>query len=236
MTAAVDPAYAGQTWHRPSALRRWLASLCTTAVLWFVRLMTAATAHWAGSRPVPAKRIYFANHTSNGDFVLIWSALPHSLRKMTRPVAGADYWLKNALQRFVATDVFGSVLIDRCRAAAADEALRRMADALDEGASLILFPEGTRNMTDMPLLPFKSGLYHLAKRCPDVEVVPVWLSNTGRVLPKGEIIPVPLRCGVTFGAPLKMRPSEPKAAFLARASNALLALAPSTLLKPADVS
>ncbi|MEM7121662.1 MAG: lysophospholipid acyltransferase family protein [Pseudomonadota bacterium] len=198
--------------------------------------MTAATAHWVESKPQPRKRIYFANHTSNGDFVLIWSALPRSLREMTRPVAGADYWLKNALQRFVARDVFGSVLIDRCRSAAADEALRRMADALDEGASLILFPEGTRNMTDMPLLPFKSGLYHLAKQCPDVEVVPVWLSNTGRVLPKGEIIPVPLRCGVTFGAPLRLSPGEAKTAFLDRASSALLALAPPTHLKPADVS
>ena len=229
MSAVVDPAYADQAGHRPSALRQWLASLFTAAVLMFVRLMTSAKTTWVGSKPLPVQRIYFANHASNGDFVLIWSALPRALRSMTRPVAGADYWLKNAVQRFVATDVFGSVLIDRSCSAPAAEALERMADALRDGASLILFPEGTRNMTDAPLLPFKSGLFHLAKRQPDVEIVPVWLSNTGRVLPKGEIVPVPLHCTVTFGAPLKLKPKEPKAAFLERASNALLGLAPKAL-------
>lgn len=226
MSVVVDPAHAERTWHRPSSLKRWLASVFSTAVLMFVRLVTSAKVSWSGCKPRAVQRIYFANHASNGDFVLIWSALPPALRAMTRPVAAADYWLKTALQRFVARDVFGSVLIDRSGSVRADDALRRMTGAMNEGASLILFPEGTRNMTDRPLLPFKSGLYHLAKRQPAIEIVPVWLTNTGRVLPKGAIVPVPLTCSVTFGAPLTLRAREPKSAFLERAANALLALKP----------
>ena len=62
-----------------------------------------------------------------------------------------------------------------------------MASALDTGASLIVFPEGTRNTTEAKLLPFKSGIYHLASRRPDVEFVPVWIENLHRVMPKGEV-------------------------------------------------
>ena len=101
-----------------------------------------------------------------------------------------------------------------------------MASALDQGASLILFPEGKRNSADEPLLPFKSGLYHLAKARPEVDLVPVWIANLNKVMPKGEIIPVPLICTVTFGAPLHVAPDEAKDDFLARASAALLALQP----------
>ena len=100
-----------------------------------------------------------------------------------------------------------------------------MTDALDAGASLILFPEGTRNMTEERLLPFKSGLYHLAMARPQVELVPVWLENLNRMMPKGEIFPVPLLCTVTFGAPLTISAQEDKSAFLERARAALLAAA-----------
>jgi 1-acyl-sn-glycerol-3-phosphate acyltransferase len=104
-----------------------------------------------------------------------------------------------------------------------------MAAALDQGSSLILFPEGQRNSSDTPLLPFKSGLYHLAKTRPGVDLVPVWIANLNRVMPKGEIIPVPLICTLTFGSPLHLTPDESKDAFLARATQALLALKPQAL-------
>lgn len=191
------------------------------------RFVTAVQPLWLGLDPRQQRqRIYYANHASHGDFILIWSVLPPWLRDRTRPVAGADYWGGGGICGFVGTDVFAALLIDRTRSAADSDPVAQMAAALDQGASLILFPEGTRNLTEDPLLPFKSGLYHLANARPSVELVPVWIDNLNRVLPKGSFIPVPLMCRTIFGAPLHLGPDEEKSAFLDRARDALLSLRP----------
>jgi 1-acyl-sn-glycerol-3-phosphate acyltransferase len=203
-----------------------VTQIAAMAIVLFARFITAVRGVWQGSEPVPQQRIYFANHASHGDFILIWTVLPPRMRRFTRPVAGADYWLKSRLRRFIGCDIFNAVLIDRNRDSRERDPVEIMAEALDGGASLIVFPEGTRNGTDAPLLPFRSGIYHLAKARPAVELVPVWIDNLNRVMPKGEFIPVPLICSVTFGAPIGVGEDESKDAFLARASDALLALAP----------
>jgi len=188
--------------------------------------MTAPRAIWQGIEPVPHQRVYFANHSSNGDFVLLWTVLPAPLRRKTRPVAALDYWLKSPLRAFIGREVFNAVLIDRRPEARSEDPVTQMVTALDQGASLIIFPEGQRNSSDAQLLPFKSGLFHLAKTRPEVDLVPVWIANLNKVMPKGEVIPLPLICTVTFGAPLHLAADEAKDAFLARASQALLALQP----------
>lgn len=203
-----------------------IEAVCATAVVLAARLVTGVRGEWRGAVPDPRRRIYFANHRSHADFVLIWTVLPAPLRRLTRPVAGADYWLKGALRRFMGQRVFRAVLIDRNPATRDADPIAAMAAALDEGSSLILFPEGTRNTSEEPLLPFKSGLYHLARARPDVELVPVWIANLNRVMPKGEIVPIPLLCTVTIGAPIQVRDEEDKRAFLDRSAHALLALAP----------
>ncbi len=212
-----------------SALRVFAARVTGQAISTFARFMTAPRAIWQGIEPVPHQRIYFANHSSNGDFVLLWTALPTPLRRRTRPVAALDYWLTSPLRAFIGREVFNAVLIDRRPETRTEDPVAQMAMALDEGSSLILFPEGQRNSSDAPLLPFKSGLYHLAKARPGVDLVPVWIANLNRVMPKGEIIPVPLICTLTFGAPLHLDPDESKDAFLARATQALLALKPQAM-------
>ena len=191
----------------------------------FTRIVTGARARWIGCAPADRLRIYFGNHASHADFVLIWSALPGPLRAKTRPVAGADYWDKGPIRRFLIHRVLRGVLVQRGRPSVSDNPIETMAAALDAGDSLILFPEGTRNTTDEKLLPFKSGLYRLALRRPDVELVPVWMENLGRVLPKGETVPVPLLCSVNFGVPLTIGQGEERGAFLARARQALLDVA-----------
>jgi 1-acyl-sn-glycerol-3-phosphate acyltransferase len=175
---------------------------------------------------VAVQRVYFANHVSNGDMPMIWSVLPPALRRMTRPVAAADYWLKTPLRAFAGRDVFRAVLIDRRPEARSDDPVAQMVAALDEGASLILFPEGKRNMGPNRLEPFKTGLYHLAVARSTVDLVPVWIANLNAVMPKGEIIPLPLMCTVSFGAPIHLAEGEAKQAFLDRAAAALVALAP----------
>lgn len=209
-------------------MMRIFAALCTNALILFTRLVTAVQARWTGCGPEPVQRIYYANHASHGDLILFWTVLPPLIRKKTRPVAGADYWLKGGIRRFIATNVFRAVLIDRQQTRRELNPITAMSDAIDAGMSLILFPEGTRNTTADTLQPFKSGIYHLARKCPDIELVPVWLANLNRVLPKGEVIPVPLLCTVTFGIPLKIRPEETRADFLARARDELLSLAPNS--------
>lgn len=206
------------------ALRVFAARVTGQAISTFARFMTAPRAIWQGIEPVPHQRVYFANHSSNGDFVLLWTTLPSPLRRQTRPVAALDYWLTSPLRAFIGREVFNAVLIDRRPEARTEDPVAQMVAALDQGSSLILFPEGQRNSSDAPLLSFKSGLYHLAKARPDVDLVPVWIANLNRVMPKGEVIPVPLICTLTFGAPLHVAPDETKEAFLARATEALLAL------------
>ena len=206
-------------------VRERAARIAGNAITFFARIVTAVRGIWAGCDPMPVQRVYYANHTSNGDFVLIWTVLPPRLRAMTRPVAGSDYWLATKLKSFIGRDVFNAVLIDRRPEMRTEDPVAQMAAALDEGASLILFPEGTRNTTSEPLLPFKTGLFHLATQRPKVDLVPVWIENLNNVMPKGEIVPLPLLCTVTFGAPIRLKDGEAKEAFLARASDALRALA-----------
>lgn len=203
-----------------------LEPIVSNAVIGFARLVTGVRGNWKGCAPEAKPRIYFANHNSHGDFVLIWTVMPAALRRMTRPVAAADYWLHSPLRRYLGTRVFRSVHIARGTASREEDHLQPLTQALDEGASLILFPEGTRNTTSQKLLPFKSGLYRLAKARPDVEMVPVWIENLNRVMPKGHFVPIPLLCTVTFGAPLSRQPGEPNLAFRERSRAALLALAP----------
>jgi 1-acyl-sn-glycerol-3-phosphate acyltransferase len=203
-----------------------IETLAAVAITSFAWLVTGVRGIWLGCAPNARARVYFANHASHGDFVLIWTVLPAALRRLTRPVAGADYWLVNATRRYIGERVFRAVLIDRNPQTRQADPVSLMTQALGQGSSLILFPEGTRNTTDQQLLPFKSGLYHLAGARPDVDLIPVWIANLNRVMPKGELVPIPLLCTVTFGAPLALDPAEDKDAFLDRARTALLALAP----------
>jgi 1-acyl-sn-glycerol-3-phosphate acyltransferase len=203
-----------------------LEILTARLIIGFVRLLTGAQAFWRGGRPNAAQRIFFANHASHGDFVLLWASLPPWLRRHTRPVAGADYWNRNALRQYIGGRVFRAVLIDRERNEGSPDPIGQMVAALAGGDSLIIFPEGTRNTTDAVLLPFKSGLFHLATQYPRAELVPVWINNLARVMPKGQLVPLPLLCTVTFGAALPPVDGEDKAAFLERARQAMLALRP----------
>lgn len=193
-----------------------------TMIAGIIRLITGAQARWTDDpiRPdgsVP-QRIYFANHGSNLDAPVIWASLPTAIREKTRPVAARDYWEGGRLRRHLAQRVFRCVLIERVRVTKSSNPLVAMEAALDEGSSLIIFPEGRRSFNeDEEMGQFKPGLWHLARKHPEVELVPVFLENLNRILPKGEFILIPLLAAVTFGRPIKLMENEEKEAFLARA-------------------
>ena len=203
-------------------IERFIAGLVTL----FARVVTAVRAEWGTHLPDLRPRVYFANHASHGDFVLVWTVLPKPVRQKTRPVAGAEYWLKDSVRRYIGTRVFNAVLVEREPEKRTADPIQQMATALAEGSSLILFPEGTRNLTEVTLLPFRSGLYRLALARPGIEMVPVWIANLNRAMPKGELIPIPILCTVSFGMPVRLRESEDKTAFLERARASLLSLRP----------
>ncbi len=188
-----------------------------------IRLVCGAGVRWVGCAPDARQRIYFANHTSHLDALLLWAVLPATVRWLTRPVAAHDYWTATRLRKFLASQIFNAVLIERKKVTASNNPVEKMVESLGERHSLILFPEGGRSISPEPG-PFKAGLYHLAKHRPDVELVPVWIDNLNRVLPKGEFLPVPLLSGVTFGGPLRLREGEGKQDFLERIRLAVLCL------------
>ena len=188
------------------------------------RLLTGARSLWIGCAPEMKQRIYFANHNSHIDFILLWSSLPTPIRRKTRPIAASDYWTKDGLRRFLIQDTFNGVTIQRNRENNADP-LQPVKDVLAQGYSIIFFPEGTRNLEDdVELLTFKSGLYNLHQQFPDIEIVPVWISNLKRVMPKGAFVPLPLLSTVIFGEPLQQHTHMDKAEFLAHAQQQLLSL------------
>ncbi|MBX7165473.1 MAG: 1-acyl-sn-glycerol-3-phosphate acyltransferase [Pirellulales bacterium] len=190
------------------------------ALALLARLLSGASTRWIDSQPDTCQRIYFANHTSHLDALVLWSALPGECRVLTRPVAAKDYWEKNAFRRFIATRVFDALLIDRDNVKLSNNPLRMMLDAIGDKYSLIVFPEGHRNTAD-ELDEFKSGLYHLARKRPELELIPVHIDNVNRVLPRGEFLPVPLLTCITFGPPMWLEQGEPKQEFLQRARNAV---------------
>jgi 1-acyl-sn-glycerol-3-phosphate acyltransferase len=200
------------------------ADLMGLLLNFIARLITGAQGHWMGCPPTAEQRIYFANHQSHLDWVLIWAALPTDLRSTTRPIAAKDYWTSSPFKHWITREVFNAVYVARQRTDDQDP-LEPLADALRHGDSLVIFPEGTRSNKGEPQA-FKSGLYHLAEQFPDVQLVPAWIDNVQRVMPKGEVVPVPILCTVTFGAPLRLGAGEEKRAFLDRARAAVLGLRP----------
>lgn len=305
---------AGLAGKAPRMIRAMLSKLMSLFLLGLVRLLTGSQARWFGCPPKAEQRIYFANHQSHADLVMIWAALPQELRSITRPIAAKDYWTKTPFRQWLTTAVFNAVYVDRVsgtpgqrpapqappqphmQAAAgaplpasvepasstaptlpaqpepsvpgplpaqgtlegflaqsapapaepvapaadpvqpvppdpealraalpADDPLAPLVQALESGDSIVIFPEGTRGHGDEPQ-PFKSGLYRLAQMFPQVVLVPAWIHNVQRVMPKGEVVPVPILCSVTFGAPIELGVGEERRAFLDRARRAVIAL------------
>ncbi len=193
------------------------------ALIALTRLFTGARARWHEAPSEGEPVIYFANHTSHLDAVVVWSALPPRLRSRARPVGAIDYWMTGSVRRRLACRLLNAVLIERKKVNAQNNPLQPMLAALDEGSSLIVFPEGTRTVGEVPA-PFKSGIYHLAKARPQLRLRPVLLDNLNRVLPKGEFLPVPMISNVTVGPALRFGAGEDRDTFLARAHRALCAL------------
>jgi len=199
-----------------------LAKMMGLFLLGLIRVLTGSQARWHGCPPKAEQRIYFANHQSHADLVMIWAALPKELRSVTRAIAARDYWTKTPFRQWLTTAVFNVIYVSRERNSTEDP-LEPLLEALSNGDSIILFPEGTRGYAEEPQA-FKAGLYNLATQYPNVVLVPAWINNVQHVLPKGEVVPVPVLCSVTFGAPMQVLPGEDRHTFGIRARQAVISL------------
>jgi 1-acyl-sn-glycerol-3-phosphate acyltransferase len=188
-----------------------------------VRILTGASVRWVNCRPDANQRVYFANHTSHLDALVLWAALPKEIRALARPVAARDYWEVGRVRRHLAENTFRAILIPRNHVTKASNPLESILCAMGDRYSIILFPEGGRN-PGPEVGEFKCGLYHLGRARPDLELVPVFMENLNRILPKGECLPVPLLSSVTFGPPIRLMENEPKALFLQRARESVCSL------------
>ena len=193
--------------------------LTAHALALLAKLISGSTVRWVNCQPDTCQRIYFANHTSHLDAIVLWSSLPKHLRGLTRPVAAQDYWGKGIIRPYLAAS-FNLLLIDRKNIKVHQSPVDLMIREMGDTDSLIIFPEGSRN-TEEEMGDFKSGLYYLSKKRPDFELVPVYIDNLNRVLPRGEFLPVPLLSCITIGEPMWLETKEPKVKFLRRARDAV---------------
>jgi len=194
-------------------------SLTASILSVIAKLMAGSSVRWVDCQPDTCQRVYFANHTSHLDALVLWSSLPRNIRSLTRAVAAKDYWDKTAFRRYIAGSV-NALLIDRENIKVHRSPVELMIQAIGDTHSLIVFPEGGRNATD-EMGEFKSGLYYLGKKRPDLELVPVYIDNLNRVLPRGEFLPVPLLSCITIGPPMWLESGESKTEFLRRAREAV---------------
>jgi len=194
---------------------------------WGARVMSGASGRWVDCEPSSRQRVYFANHSSHLDILILWASLPADVRRMTRPVAARDYWWRNAVRRYLVTRVFNAIMIERREHGGgfrgAYEAIEATLQGMGDHYSIIIFPEGTRGSGEK-IGEFKGGIYSIAEAKPGVEFVPVYIENVSRILPKGELLLVPLLSSITFGKPLTLGKDERKREFLGRARQAVVDL------------
>lgn len=204
-------------------LTRWFESACRNALVLLARFLSGASVRWYDSQPDTCQRVYFANHTSHLDVLVIWASLPHHVRKRTRMVAAQDYWDAGPLRRYIAKRLFNSILIDRENVAIHNTPVNVMIREMGDHYSIIIFPEGGRGEGEV-VGEFKSGLYHIGRRRPDIEMIPIYIDNMNRILPRGRTLPVPMLSRIIFGPPIWIEKNESKEAFLTRARETVLGL------------
>ena len=195
----------------------------STLLISILRLLLGASARFESTPDLSGQRIYFANHTSHIDTLAIMAALPKEARLNTKPLAAADYWGKNSFLRYIATRGLNSMLIDR-QPKDGEDPLEPVLQAMAQGCSVIIFPEGTRRFQALPG-EFKSGLYRLHKAFPQARLVPIYLDNLYRSMPKGKHVPLPIICTIRIGDPLAVGENEEIGDFLNRAREAVVRLA-----------
>ena len=199
-----------------------IRNLLRGAFVLLAKFISGASVRWVDCQPESCQRVYFANHTSHLDSIVIWSVLPEKVREKTRMVAALDYWSAGPVRRSIAR-LFHAILIDRKHVSIKNNPIFRLLREMGDDYSIIIFPEGGRGNGEK-INDFKSGIYYLAKKKPEIELIPIYLDNMNRILPRGMVLPVPMLSRVVFGPPIWIEKDEKKEVFLERCREAVLKL------------
>lgn len=178
----------------PKRILRFLFSLC---IVWPVMWL------WLGLRirhreklPLCGPAIVVANHNSHMDVFALLSLFPLRQQANVHPVAAADYFLRNKQMAWFSLNILNIIPISR--KGGDSNPLALCEQALREGKTVILFPEGTRGEPGV-LSPLKSGVWYLSQAVPEASIIPIWLRGTDQSMAKGSVIPLPLFIDVTIG-------------------------------------
>lgn len=167
------------------------------------RILTGADVEGREHLPTKGPAIVVANHNSHVDTFLLLTIFPARTIRHVRPAAAADYFLANPVIGWFSRNIIGIVPVERKKVGRDVDVLAPARAALARGDIVVIFPEGTRGDASDRMAPLKSGVARLAESFPEAPVVPIWIAGAGRVLPKGEGVPVPLNCSVGVGPPLR---------------------------------
>ena len=165
------------------------------------RVFTGADIIGREKLPLKGPAILAANHASHVDTILMLALYPSKGLDRVRPAAAADYFLRGGLISWLSNTIIGIVPVARDKAGTGVDVLEPVRAALKAGDIVLIFPEGTRGDGE-EMAQLKSGVARLAADVPEAPVYPIWLQGAGRVLPKGEALPVPMNCTVLVGDPL----------------------------------
>jgi len=163
-----------------------------------ILLLLGVQVRFADRLPSRGPAILVANHNSHLDTAILMCLFPLRLLKWVRPVAAADYWLKNRFIAYFALNIVGIIPISRTAAGAGGDLFAPISQALEQGSIIIFFPEGTRGEPER-LGKFKSGIARLAERHPMIPIIPIFLHGAGKALPRGEGLLIPFLCDVFVG-------------------------------------
>ena len=199
---------------------RWLLLLLIVRPI--ARFMTGADVTGREHLPLKGPAIVAANHNSHMDTLLLLSIFPSRAVMRVRPAAAADYFLRDPVIGWFSRNLIGIVPVARGKAGSGEDVLAPAREALAAGDIIVVFPEGTRGDASDSMAALKSGVARLAEAFPDAPVTPVWIQGAGRVLPKGEVIPVPMNCAVLIGEPVHWQGQ--RGAFMEELRAALLSL------------
>lgn len=178
-------------------------------IRWFLKLIVGVNFDNSKFLLNEKQFIIVANHNSHLDTMTILASLPDKILHKVKPVAAADHFGKTKLKGVLTNYFVNTLLIQRKRDKENPEndPINKMIKAIDDGFSLIIFPEGTRGEPELQQ-PLKPGVAYVLQSRPTIKYVPAFLIGMGIAMPKDDNLIVPFNSSLTYGKPTEIKSTE----------------------------